>query len=91
MNDQRLLSRIGFLDFFYVGPPKESIFLTTVYGLYFSIHILQITYKVLQPEPIKGQAQGLGVAYQPNVRALTAWRHYNSNLSQEKTLSLAGI
>jgi hypothetical protein len=31
--------------FFYVGPPKESIFLTTFYGLYFSheLHMLQIT------------------------------------------------
>ena len=31
--------------FFYVGPPKEDIFLTTFYGLYFSsmLHMLQIS------------------------------------------------
>jgi hypothetical protein len=33
------------LNFFLFGPPKESIFLTTFYGLYFSpqLHMLQIT------------------------------------------------
>ena len=35
-------------------------------------------------------AQGLGVAFQPYARALTA-RAVTSNLSLEKTLSLAGI
>ena len=30
-------------DFFNVGPPKESIFLTTIYGLYFSHHYTHIT------------------------------------------------
>ena len=36
------LSRYNF--FFNVGPPKEDIFLTTFYGLYFSsmLHMLQI-------------------------------------------------
>ena len=29
--------------FFYVGPPKESIFLTTFYGLYFSHQYTNIT------------------------------------------------
>ena len=27
-----------FLFVFYVGHPKQSIFLTTIYGLYFSLH-----------------------------------------------------
>ena len=30
--------------FFYVGPPKEDIFLTTFYGLYFSHHMVTFTY-----------------------------------------------
>jgi hypothetical protein len=37
---------IYIISFFYVGPPKESIFLTTFYDLYFShqfLHMLQIT------------------------------------------------
>ncbi len=36
---------IFFYFFFNVGPPKDSIFLTTFYGLYFShqLHMLQIT------------------------------------------------
>ena len=32
-------------QFFYVGPPKDGIFLTTIYGLYFSHH-LQITLQI---------------------------------------------
>ena len=28
--------------FFYVGPPKETIFLTTIYGLYFSHHYVNV-------------------------------------------------
>ena len=43
----RLQSELSYLDadFFNVGPSKESIFLTTIYGLYFSHHYtLQITF-----------------------------------------------
>ena len=41
------------LNFFYVGPPKENIFSTTFYGLYFSNHITN--YNLFHMLDLRGQ------------------------------------